>query len=171
MSLWFKIACQFILIDHKFENMPKHTFYKHFHTNSLSTLQSKYYLDKGSESTSLLGLAVCLHKLQCICLCWAELQPEQLFVSDWALTVQGPEKNRVSCFLCPKHTVQDLWKNRGKDKKGSEQKVGAVSPTSPSFTPFCCWSCITTKMDRATGLQFPPALNAHRPHIIGGNSS
>lgn len=64
MSLWFEIACQFILIDHKIENMPKHTFHKHFHTNSLSTLQSECYLDKGSESTSLSGLAVCLHRLQ-----------------------------------------------------------------------------------------------------------
>lgn len=64
MSLWFEIACQFILIDHKIENMPKHTFHKHFHTDSLSTLQSKCYLDKGSESTSLSGLAVCLHRLQ-----------------------------------------------------------------------------------------------------------
>lgn len=64
MSLWFETACQFILIDHKIENMPKHTFHKHFHTNSLSTLQSKCYLDKGSESTSLWGLAVCLHRLQ-----------------------------------------------------------------------------------------------------------
>lgn len=64
MSLWFEIACQFILIDHKIENMSKHTFHKHFHTNSLSTLQSKCYLDKGSESTSLSGLAVCLHRLQ-----------------------------------------------------------------------------------------------------------
>lgn len=82
MSLWFEIACQFILIDHKIENMPKHTFHKHFHTDSLSMLQSKCYLDKGSESTSLSGLAVCLHRLQCFCLCWAELQPEELFVSD-----------------------------------------------------------------------------------------
>lgn len=64
MSLWFEIACQFILIDHKIENMPKHTFHKHFHTNSLSTLQSECYLDKWSESTSLSGLAVCLHRLQ-----------------------------------------------------------------------------------------------------------
>lgn len=87
MSLWFKIACQLILIDHKFENMPKHTFHKHFHTNSLSMLQRKCYLDKESKSTSLLGLAVCLHRLQSICLCWAELQPEELFVPDWALTV------------------------------------------------------------------------------------
>lgn len=64
MSLWFKIACQLILIDQKFENMPKHTFHKHFHTNSLSTLQSKCYLDKKSKSTSLSGLAICLHRLQ-----------------------------------------------------------------------------------------------------------
>lgn len=64
MSLWFEIACQFILIDHKIETMPKHTFHKHFHTNSLSMLQNKCYLDKGSESTSLSGLAVCLHRLQ-----------------------------------------------------------------------------------------------------------
>lgn len=87
MSLWFEIACQFILIDHKIENMPKHTFHKHFHTNSLSTLQSKCYLDKGSKSTSLSGLAVCLHRLQ---------TTVHLFMLGWA-----PARRTICFWLSP----------------------------------------------------------------------
>lgn len=138
MSLWFEIACQFILIDHKIENMPKHTFHKHFHMNSLSTLQSKCYLDKGSKSTSLSGLAVCLHRLQTtVHLFMLGRAPARRAICFWlSPDCVGPWKRTEQvAFFAPNTQFKIYGRTEWKDKKGTERKVRATSPTSPSFTP------------------------------------
>lgn len=165
MSLWFEIACQFILIDHKIENMPKHTFHKHFHTNSLSTLQSKCYLDKGSKSTSLLGLAVCLHRLQTtehlFMLGRAPARSYLFLIEPWLC--RALKRAQQVAFPAPNTQSNIYGRTEGKGKKGSAQKAEETSPHPPSPLCLSCWSGTTTKMDSTTGLQSLPVLTNRDP--------